>query len=225
LERLRREFGDRVEIITHHGRCGEMEVQNITTVPALVIGNLIKFVGLAPKYEDIVTALHKLGWSNHVPIGRHQLPGGAQMTKIIVAVDGSDYGIAAARTAVELAQACHLESLTFVHVVSLKSGQLGTPEYPERPDIPEQWPVFQEPLGIARPAGVMARCEVLYGHPAEQLLHYARQQKVDLIVMGSLGISGIKEFFLGSVASRVVADAPCSVWVVRPGFQLVAKAQ
>jgi len=61
LERLRQEFGDRVEIITHHGRCGELEMQNITSVPALVIGNLIKFVGLAPKYEDLVTALHKAG--------------------------------------------------------------------------------------------------------------------------------------------------------------------
>lgn len=133
---------------------------------------------------------------------------------------GSDYGIAAARTAVQLVAACQLESLTFVHVVSLKPGQIGTLDYPERPDIPERWPVFQEPLGIARSDKVRARCEVLYGHPAEQILHYARQQKVDLIIMGSLGISGIKEFFLGSVASRVVADAPCSVWVVRPGFRL-----
>jgi len=69
-----------------------------------------------------------------------------------------------------------------------------------------------------------ARCEVLYGYPAEQILHYARQKQVDLIVMGSLGISGIKEFFLGSVASRVVANAPCSVWVVRPGFRLAKEA-
>lgn len=142
------------------------------------------------------------------------------MTEIIVAVDGSDYGIAAARAAVELVRACHLDGLTFLHIVSLKPGQIGTLEYPERPDIPERWAVFQEPLGIARGAGVRTRCKVLYGHPAEQILHYARQQKVDLIVMGSLGISGVKEFFLGSVASRVVANAPCSVWVIRPGFRL-----
>jgi len=146
------------------------------------------------------------------------------MGKVIVAVDGSDYGVTAARTAVELAQACRLGELTFVHVVSLKPGQIGTPDYPERPDIPERWPVFQEPLQLARAAGVKARCEVLYGHPAEQLLHYARQKQVELIVMGSLGVSGVKEFFLGSVASRVVANAPCSVWVVRPGFRLAKEA-
>lgn len=63
LERLRQEFGDKVEITTHYDRCREMELQNITTVPALVIGKLIKFVGLAPRYEDLVAALYKAGLS------------------------------------------------------------------------------------------------------------------------------------------------------------------
>ncbi len=61
---------------------------------------------------------------------------------------------------------------------------------------------------------------MLFGHAVEQLLHYARPGGVDLIVVGSLGESGIKDFFLGSVATRVVANGPCSVMVVRPGFRL-----
>ena len=141
------------------------------------------------------------------------------MAHIIVAIDGSDYGVTAARTAVDLARGCYLRELTFVHVVSLKPGQLGTAEYPERPDIPERWPVFREPLGIAHSAGVKTSCLILFGNPAEQLLHYARQPSTYLIVMGSLGTSGIKEFFLGSMASRVVAGAPCSVFY-RPAWLL-----
>lgn len=146
------------------------------------------------------------------------------MTKIMVAIDGSDYGIAAVRTAIELAQSCSLKELTCVHVVSLKPGEIGKLDYPERPDTPERWPICQEPLVIARSAGVKMRCVVLYGNPAEQILHYARQKQVDLIIMGSLGISGIKEFFLGSVATRVVANAPCSVLIVRPGFRLTGQS-
>lgn len=142
------------------------------------------------------------------------------MAKIVVAVDGSDSGVTAARAAVELAQCCFKE-LTFVHVVSLKPGQIGTPEYPDRPDVPEKWSVFQEPLAIARAVGATAHCEVLFGHEAEQILRYVRVNAVDLLVMGSVGTSGIREFLLGSVAARVVESAPCSVLIVRPGLRLV----
>ncbi len=142
------------------------------------------------------------------------------MKQVMVAIDGSDYGVTAARAAVEMAKKCAFWDITFVHVVTLKPGQMGTGEYPERPDLPAKWPVFQEPLAIARSAGVDMHCEVLFGHAAEQLLHYARRENVDLIVMGSLGESGIGDFLLGSVATRVVAHAPCSVMVVRPGFRL-----
>lgn len=142
------------------------------------------------------------------------------MKRVMVAVDGSDYGVTAARVAVEMAHKCTFWDITFVHVVSLKPGQIGTGEYPERPDLPDKWPVFQEPLAVAHSVGVKAHCEVLFGHAAEQLLHYATKKSVDLIVMGSLGESGIKDFLLGSVATRVVARASCAVMVVRPGFRL-----
>ena len=143
------------------------------------------------------------------------------MKRVIVAIDESEYSVTAARTAVDLARSHAVEELCcFVHVVSLKPGQLGTEAYPERPDLPETWPVFQEPLAIAREAGIPVRCEVLFGNTSEMIIHYAREKQVDLIVVGSLGESGIKEFLLGNVATRVTAHAPCSVLVVRPGFRL-----
>jgi len=142
------------------------------------------------------------------------------MERIFVAIDESEYSVTAARAAVDLAQLQPVDDLRFVHIVSLKPGQLGRDEYPERPDLPEEWPVFQEPLAIAREANVPVRCEVLFGNPAEMVLHHARKQKADLIVVGSLGESGIKEFLLGNVATRVTAHAPCTVLIVRPGFRL-----
>lgn len=143
------------------------------------------------------------------------------MKKVIVAIDESEYSVTAARVAVDLARSRAVEELCcFVHVVSLKPGQLGTDEYPERPDLPETWPVFQEPLAIAREAGVRVRCEVLFGNASEMILRHAREKQADLIIIGSLGESGIKEFLLGNVATRVTAHAPCSVLVVRPGFRM-----
>jgi nucleotide-binding universal stress UspA family protein len=142
------------------------------------------------------------------------------MTQMLVAVDGSEFGLAAARAAISLARCCAGANLTLAHVVTLRSGQIGTEGYPDRPDIPERWPVFAEPLRIAREAAVRAECRILFGNPAEQLLRYARRERVGLIILGNLGETAIKEFFLGSVASRVVSNAPCSVWVVRPGLEL-----
>jgi nucleotide-binding universal stress UspA family protein len=142
------------------------------------------------------------------------------MKRVIVAIDESEYSVTAARTAVDLARSGCINELCFVHVVSLKPGQLGTDAYPERPDLPETWPVFQEPLAIAREAGIPVRCEVLFGNTSDMILRHAREKQADLIVVGSLGQSGIKESLLGNVATRVTAHAPCSVLVVRPGFRL-----
>ena len=61
LQRAEREFGDQIEIVMHTGRCPEMEAQRITNAPALVIGDLVKFVGLAPSYESLVGALREAG--------------------------------------------------------------------------------------------------------------------------------------------------------------------
>jgi hypothetical protein len=61
LQRIQQEYGERVEIVVHTGRCPEMEEQHITNAPALVIGDLVKFVGLAPSYESLVGALREAG--------------------------------------------------------------------------------------------------------------------------------------------------------------------
>jgi glycine betaine transporter len=56
----------------------------------------------------------------------------------------------------------------------------------------------------------------LSGVPWESIVAQAREGDFDLIVMGSHGASGLGHALLGSVAERVVAHAPCPVFVVRP---------
>jgi nucleotide-binding universal stress UspA family protein len=58
--------------------------------------------------------------------------------------------------------------------------------------------------------------------PADAIADYARQAKVELIVMGTHGRRAIAHFFMGSVAERVVRIAPCPVLTVRqPEHELV----
>lgn len=64
-------------------------------------------------------------------------------------------------------------------------------------------------------AGLAAESRVLQGDPRTALLEEARREGVDLIVVGSHGRTGIDKLVMGSVASHVVAHAPCSTIVVR----------
>ena len=70
-------------------------------------------------------------------------------------------------------------------------------------------------LAHARKARVRARGFLLEGAPHEEIIRFARARRVDLVVMGTHGRTGLAKLFVGSVADRVVAAAPCPVLTVR----------
>jgi nucleotide-binding universal stress UspA family protein len=57
--------------------------------------------------------------------------------------------------------------------------------------------------------------EVVRGQPADAIVRFAQERDIDLIVMGTHGRSGLQHVFLGSVAEKVVRQAPCPVLTVR----------
>jgi hypothetical protein len=62
LKEIESEYGDRIEIVTHTGPGDpEWERYAINNAPALVVGDLVKFVGLAPSKESLVGALREAG--------------------------------------------------------------------------------------------------------------------------------------------------------------------
>ncbi len=56
---------------------------------------------------------------------------------------------------------------------------------------------------------------VRIGSPAQVITEYAEQEKIDLIVLGTHGRTGLSHLLMGSVAERVVRTAPCPVLVSR----------
>jgi nucleotide-binding universal stress UspA family protein len=56
---------------------------------------------------------------------------------------------------------------------------------------------------------------VLIGTPFVEIIRYARDQSIDLIVIGTHGHSALAEMLLGTVAEKVVRKAPCPVLTVR----------
>ena len=66
-----------------------------------------------------------------------------------------------------------------------------------------------------RRAGFATGVKVLAADPREALVDTARSEHADLLVVGSHGRTGLSKLMLGSVASHVVAHAPCDVLVVK----------
>ena len=64
-------------------------------------------------------------------------------------------------------------------------------------------------------AGFTAEPLCQFGKPAEEIMKVASTQHADLIVMGAKGLNAIARFLLGSVSTRVMQHANCSVLVVR----------
>jgi nucleotide-binding universal stress UspA family protein len=62
-------------------------------------------------------------------------------------------------------------------------------------------------------AGVIVR--VLFGNPWSTICQYAREQNIQLIVVGTHGRTGLQHVLIGSTAERIVQHAPCPVLVVK----------
>lgn len=65
----------------------------------------------------------------------------------------------------------------------------------------------------AYPFKTSFRLEV--GHPSERILEVCKSQEADAIVLGSRGLSGIAEFFLGSVSSKIAQYAKVPVLIIK----------
>jgi nucleotide-binding universal stress UspA family protein len=114
--------------------------------------------------------------------------------------------------------------LILVHVLAPVIPAVGASEGYLSPSVYEQmsksgraWAQKQMDrlLAKAKAARVRARGMLVEGVAHEQIVRAAKRQRATLIVMGTHGRTGMARFFLGSVAARVAATAPCPVLTVR----------
>lgn len=146
--------------------------------------------------------------------------------RIIYASDFSPASLAALPHAVNVAKATGAE-LIIVHVLPSPIPVIGEMTYMDR----ETWDaVFADVqaeahkqldvlVARARDDGIATSGLVVDGPgvavPADEIIRTAKEKNVDLLVLGTHGRTGVAKFFLGSVAARVVATAPCPVLTVR----------
>ena len=64
--------------------------------------------------------------------------------------------------------------------------------------------------------GMPCESKILQGDVAEKLLEFAGENDISLIIMGTHGYKGLEKVLFGSVAERVVKNAPCPVLTINP---------
>lgn len=66
-------------------------------------------------------------------------------------------------------------------------------------------------------AGIEVVGRVAAGYPVDEILKYAKDEKADLIVMGTHGRKGVDRIIFGSTAEKIIKSSPIPVLTVRPG--------
>ena len=66
----------------------------------------------------------------------------------------------------------------------------------------------------AKKEGIDVEYKVISGYPKKTILEFAKKKNIDLIIIGSQGLGGIKKLVLGSVVSGVVTKSNCPVLIV-----------
>jgi nucleotide-binding universal stress UspA family protein len=139
-----------------------------------------------------------------------------------VPLDFSDSSLQALDYAVMLAQKL-LARLTLLHVaqVPVMAGGIGGAgadaalvAYMEQ-TTSDMHQIMDVHAQRVRESGLDCTAKVVHGAPYQQIIDTASANRMDMIVMGTHGHTGLQRLLLGSVAERVVRLASCPVLVIR----------
>lgn len=124
-------------------------------------------------------------------------------------------------TAMEMAKK-YKAKLSVVHVlppvvdpILIDTDWILPPEEPKKALILKVEEKVRETYGTRIEEGIESELVILDGHISSELINFLEKEKVDLVILGSYGTSGMGLVIFGSVAKRVSHRAHCSVMIVR----------
>ncbi|HBR21838.1 MAG TPA: hypothetical protein DD713_04625 [Nitrospiraceae bacterium] len=141
--------------------------------------------------------------------------------KVLVPVDGSKYSMEALKVAIDYAKTkganiCLINVAAFIEGIDLEISASERERLNETLTKRADY-IVQQACGVLTAEDVIATCGhvVAASSVPEAIIDYAEKEKIDLIIIGSRGLSPSSRFKIGSVASKVVSHSPCSVHVVK----------
>jgi len=61
LESVSAECGEQIDVVYHEGRDDRYEELRLSSAPAIIVGDLVRFIGLCPTREGLISALREAG--------------------------------------------------------------------------------------------------------------------------------------------------------------------
>lgn len=140
-------------------------------------------------------------------------------SRIVVPYDQSELSKRALETAITLAKQDERIEVNVVTVVNTQTTIYNYVNFDTDPVRQAQLAEAKEMLNEVKEkmSGLpnKVRTIIIEGSPAMSIVDFIVEENADLVVMGSRGLSGLKELFLGSVSHYVVQKSPCPVYIVK----------
>ena len=139
-----------------------------------------------------------------------------QLQKILIAVDGSEHSKRAVEYAIELLKMLQAE-IILIHCHKNYPTLLGEPYLQQAINkINQEAETLVKPFReLFREGNITITERIMEGRAGEVIVEVANTEKIDLIIMGSRGLSDLEGLIVGSVTHRVLHAASCPVLVVR----------
>ncbi|MDO8640535.1 MAG: universal stress protein [Nitrosarchaeum sp.] len=135
--------------------------------------------------------------------------------KILVPIDGSEYSEKALFHACDIAKN-YQANLVLLYVVekSLSINLLDRKEYLE---ILRKFGnnILIKGKKITNDKGIDSKIIIKEGNIANEIIKLAKNEKCNLIVVGSKGLGSTARFFLGSVSNKLANNSPCSILIIK----------
>ncbi|MFD1031964.1 universal stress protein [Metaplanococcus flavidus] len=136
--------------------------------------------------------------------------------KILLAVDGSDHSLRAAKEAIQVAGANPDAQITIVYVADHANAKNDVLHSGSSAELDLQRRKKLQPVEESIATGnIKYRVEILHGTPGPAIVEYANEENFDILVIGSRGLNSLQEMVLGSVSHKVVKRANCPVLIVK----------
>ena len=144
-------------------------------------------------------------------------------SNIMVAIDGSDHAFKALDVASDLAHK-YAATVLLLHVITRYTAPpiLGRRSAETAQEVYQKLGaemagnILRESKERAKKNGLKAvQTVTVEGYPAKAIVDFANKEGVDLIVMGTRGLTGLQDLVMGSVAHKVIAAAQCPVMTVK----------